>query len=362
MIPLLLPIEPMPIDEPVVVRLHEHDGRAISDYDAKLVHRGPGFREYDCGGLALRIMVGEDMALDGDVLLVPPGRKLAQRLVRADSIHNTFLVTEQCDQLCVMCSQPPKKHHVDLFDHLAVAAALAPMDTYIGISGGEPLLHKHRLLEMMERVAAIRPDIHFHVLTNGQHFGAEDLERVTDLGADRVLWGIPLYSAYARTHDEIVGKQGAFSRLKESLAGLAFAGASIELRTVVMKQNIDGLSNLADMVARKLPFIDSWAIMQMERIGYGRMNWGTSFVDTSERFDPIAKAVNICEASGLCVNLFNFPRCTVPLAYRDVAPVTISDWKRKYLDICEGCSERERCTGFFEWYKTNDGFRGITRQ
>jgi His-Xaa-Ser system radical SAM maturase HxsC len=352
----------MPIDEPIVVRLRESNVDGTTSYDAVLVHSGSGFRDYDCGGLTLRVLANDEIKLDRDVLLVPPGSKVAHRLVRADSVHNTFLVTEQCDQLCVMCSQPPKKHHVDLFDHLTAAAALAPTDAYIGISGGEPLLHKHRLLEMMERVSEIRPDIHFHVLTNAQHFEAEDLERVANLGRDRILWGVPLYSADAGTHDMIVGKQGAFSRLKDSLAALAFAGASIELRTVVMKQNIDGLRKLAEMVARKLPFVDSWAIMQMERIGYGRMNWATSFVDTSEEFDAIAATVNLAEASGVHVNLYNFPRCTVPKAYRDIAPPTISDWKRKYLEVCDGCSERDRCTGFFEWYKADDGFKGITRQ
>jgi His-Xaa-Ser system radical SAM maturase HxsC len=255
-----------------------------------------------------------------------------------------------------MCSQPPKKHHTDLFDHLTVAAALAPRDAYIGISGGEPLLHKGRLFEMMERVAHLRPDLRFHVLTNAQHFDEQDFEKVASLGPDRVLWGIPLYSADAHVHDEIVGKPGAFARLKESLAGLAMASAAIELRTV---ENVGGLAKLADMVARKLPFIDSWAIMQMERIGYGRMNWGISFVDTSRHFIEIEDAVSVAEAYGISVNLYNFPRCTVPQGFRDLAPVTISDWKRKYLDVCDACVEKPRCTGFFEWYKADAGFQGV---
>src|SRR4051794_4935895 len=42
--------------------------------------------------------------LDGDVVLVDPARGAAERLIRASSKHNTLLITERCDQLCVMCS------------------------------------------------------------------------------------------------------------------------------------------------------------------------------------------------------------------------------------------------------------------
>src|SRR5690606_40913863 len=60
----------------------------------------------------------------------------------ADSRHNTLLVTERCDQLSVMCSQPPKKQHTDLFPLLKQACLLAPKGATIGFSGGEPTLYQ----------------------------------------------------------------------------------------------------------------------------------------------------------------------------------------------------------------------------
>ncbi|MBL7373277.1 His-Xaa-Ser system radical SAM maturase HxsC, partial [Escherichia coli] len=83
--------------------------------------------------------------------------------------------TERCDQLCVMCSQPPKKTHVDRFALFEQACLLAEPDSVIGISGGEPTLYKAELLGMIERVLTARPDLAFHVLTNGQHFQSEDI-------------------------------------------------------------------------------------------------------------------------------------------------------------------------------------------
>lgn len=292
----------------------------------------------------------------GDVLLVLPRESTAHRLIRAKSPHNTLLVTERCDQLCVMCSQPPKRHHVDIFDHLTKAALLAPQGATLGISGGEPLLYKEELFEMLRRILTARRDLSFHVLTNAQFIADEDHKQLLGLPQEQLLWGVPLYSPIAEHHDELVGKSGAFDRLLHSFNILGKAGCAIELRTVVMKPNISVLPLLATVISRKLPFIVTWAIMQLENIGYGRMNWGKLFLDTSEDFSLVARALNIARGRGVSVSLYNFPLCTIPAGYREFAPSTISDWKRKYLPSCSDCSLRNSCGGFFEWYVPDKGF------
>ena len=72
-----------------------------------------------------------------------------------------------------------------------------------------------------------------------QHFHEEDAAALAELPAGKVLWGIPLYASDPGLHDEIVGKQGAFASLIDSLALLARGGAAIELRTVLMTANAD---------------------------------------------------------------------------------------------------------------------------
>ncbi|TDW31875.1 His-Xaa-Ser system radical SAM maturase HxsC [Rhizobium azibense] len=359
MINLRVKIDPLPLDEPIVVRLRNSLSNTPSEADAILIARDDGRLEYDLHGFSLVIHPAEPEEYDGDVILVLPGQATAHRLIRASSQHNTFLVTEQCDQLCVMCSQPPKRHHTDLFSQFAEAALLSPTGAVIGISGGEPLLHKDRLFEMLRTVSAARPDVTFHILTNGQHFEASDVSELLEIGASRILWGVPLYSADADTHDKIVGKAGAFSQLERGLGILMRSGASVELRTVVMRQNASDLAALADFVFTRLSFVHVWALMQMERIGYGRMNWTKSFFDTSSDFLPVATAIDRSVARGMSVALYNFPLCSVPPEYRPYAPSTISDWKRKYLDFCSGCGSRAACGGFFEWYSHNEGFAGL---
>lgn len=360
MIDLRLRIDEVPIDDPCIVRLRTE--AAESEYDAILIETDEVSQTFDLAGYSLRVHCDPATDLDGDVLLLVPGRQSAHRLVRARSRHNTFLVTEQCDQLCVMCSQPPKKYHADLFDQFTVAATLGPQDARITISGGEPLLHKKKLFQFLTAAAKARPDISFHILTNGQFFEPDDISLTDEVGRDRVLWGIPLYASQAELHDSIVGKSGAFGRLMQSFATLMNAGAAVELRTVVLQQNWDALPELANFVSTRLSFIDVWAVMQLENIGYGRMNWSHSFKDTSLDFDQLRQAINLAMGRGVQTLLYNFPLCSVPSQYRHLAPSTISDWKNKFLDTCSGCSLRSTCGGFFEWYNIDQGFGRLSPQ
>lgn len=302
--------------------------------------------------------------LDGDVILVRPqthpgSSGSIERLLRARRpgegvAHNTLLVTERCDQLCLMCSQPPKKTHVDRFAYLEEACLLAAPSSLIGITGGEPTLYKDQVLGLLERVLYARPDLEFHVLSNGQHFEPEDVVRLRQPLYRQVSWGIPLYAPEPILHDEIVGKSGAFARLEESFVHLLAARARIELRTVLLSSNLPVLGDLARFVSTRLRFIEVWSIMQLENTGYARNRWRDLFVDHRTQFGTIAEALNHTEAHGMRAQLFNFPRCTVPDEYRALAVASISDWKRKYAPACGDCREKTKCCGFFEWHPEDD--------
>jgi len=348
MIPLMIDAD-ADADAPFVARLASDppDGslltaRRVTGDSRSAIYSG------DAGLFELALPMDGNIA--GDVLLVHPQRRRAERLLRHGSAHNTLLVTERCDQLCVMCSQPPKKTHEDRFALLTEACLLADPGQVIGITGGEPTLFKAQLLGMIETVLTARPDLRFHVLSNGQHFAATDIDRLRSPLYQRVEWGIPLYAAAAALHDRIVAKEGAFARLEDSLAHLLMAGANIELRTVVLSHNVDVLPNLARHVAARLGFIGVWSIMQLENIGFARNRWQELYHDHRHQFDPIAAALDIATLHGIGSRLFNFPLCTVPPAYRQFATASISDWKRRFGEACDACSAKADCSGFFEWH------------
>lgn len=362
MIPLVLPAV-AEAERPYVTRLRTCRDDRADPADSCLVGEDPVGASFAGSGGLVAIDGAPADDLDGDVVLVDPGAGRPgriERLLRAGSAHNTLLVTERCDQLCVMCSQPPKKTHVDRFDLFEEACLLAEPDSLIGVSGGEPTLYKDQLCGMMERVLEARPDLEFHVLSNGQHFEPEDVERLRGPLYRRVSWGIPLYASEPELHDRIVGKTGAFRRLEESIAWLMLAGARVELRTVLLTSNLASLPDLARHVTTRLRFIEVWSIMQLENAGFARNRWPALYVPHKDHFMPIAAALEQAALHGVPAQLFNFPRCSVPEPFRDYAVASISDWKRKYMPACMGCRERERCCGFFEWHPDADALAGVS--
>jgi His-Xaa-Ser system radical SAM maturase HxsC len=298
----------------------------------------------------LTIDADPNTSLIGDVLFVNPAQQRVHRWFRRGDTQNTLLVTEQCDQLCIMCSQPPKKTHVDVFRFLLEACLLSDPGADVGLSGGEPTLYKDEVFRLIRRVVALRPDINFHVLSNAQHFCETDIPTLFEL-RDHIIWGVPVYSSVAAEHDAIVVKEGAFQAVCSGLAVLIRAGASIELRTVVLRQNIAGLSALAMWISERLPGLDCWAVMQLERQGFARTRWERQFFDHSQSFDAIGRAVSLAAVKGVPLALYNFPRCTVPGPFRHLAPSTISDWKRHYAEGCQLCVDRTLCGGLFAWHK-----------
>ena len=301
----------------------------------------------------------EDLA-EGEILLMFPKNSMSVRFYRPNEKANTILLTERCDQYCNMCSQPPKNKDYTHWELYFRALLIFPQNSVVGISGGEPTLHKTELFEFLKKINLARPDISFHILSNGQHFSIEDKLKIED-SREFVTWGIPIYSHNPKTHDQIVGKNGAFERLFHSMSVLLKAGARVELRTVLMQDNHKDMPKLAKIIGKYFQWIEVWSIMQLEKIGFARIDWQLKFVDTSSFFDWVSDAILIAKACGINVQLYNFPTCTVPPQHRKECVNSISDWKQKYIDECKNCIAKETCCGFFEWYHQEDGFNHVRK-
>lgn len=367
MIPLRLQADFETTRKPFVVKLRlvaPGETDTVGEREALGFPRMGEAGAYDCrssyGDFVLRAPQGEE--LDGDVLMCVPSDRSVRRLFRRGSTANSLLITEKCDQLCVMCSQPPKEtDDAWRFPLYEEAIELSDENTVVGITGGEPTLYKDELLGMVARIAKKRSDLTYHVLTNAQHFREEDRSALTEMHRNTsVVWGVPLYSHHEETHDQIVDKSGAFRRLLQNLFVLGSTNAQIELRTVVTALNVFDLPNLANFVAKNIPFVSNWAIMGMEPTGYARANWGRLFFDHSVFPHPLCNAIEICELRGVRCRLFNVPRCTIPERYRGYCMDSISDWKKKFLPECGGCAERALCCGFFEWYDSGHSWAKIS--
>ena len=89
------------------------------------------------------------------------------------------------------------------------------------------------------------------------------------------------------------------------------------------------------------------------------MNWKKIFYDNSLDFSKVESALLTMSSHNINVALYNFPYCTVPRVHRKFAKISISDWKKKFIDACNKCDQKERCCGFFEWHKNEIGYNRL---
>lgn len=298
----------------------------------------------------------------GDVIRITPGSSLISILYRRGSRANTLLVTERCNSLCLMCSQPPRPDDdqwrmselealIDLIDH---------DEPQIGFTGGEPLLLGPKFARLLRQARTKRPQTHLHVLTNGRLFEDRSFAReMCDAGGDQTTWAVPLYGDTAEVHDDIVQAPRAFNETMRGLGWLATFRARVEIRVVLHALSTPRLAQLADLIYRRLPFVEHVALMGIEPMGLARKNKDVLWIDPLDYAERLETAVHHLALRGLNVSIYNLPHCVLPRSLWPYARASISDWKNVADPVCSGCAITTACAGFFRSMNASWRSRGI---
>ena len=310
--------------------------------------RGPGVSGMP--GPLLRL--GPELAhLDaGDIIHVPGDGRRVSVLWKNSARHNALLLTEQCDNYCLMCSQPPKDRDDSwLFDRARKVISLLPDDTRaLSLTGGEPTLHADALIGLLEHCEGNAPGLSVHLLTNGRRFAdPEFTRRYAAVGLTDIMAGIPVYAPEPGLHDYIVQAPGAFEETVHGVLNLASLGQAVEIRVVVQRHTVPVLAGLAAFIARNLPFVAQVALMGLEMTGLARPNSPLVWADPAGYQHELAEAVSILTTAGITTRIYNHQLCVLDRRLWPYAVRSISDWKNDYLDICRSCSVRDACGGVF---------------
>jgi His-Xaa-Ser system radical SAM maturase HxsC len=264
--------------------------------------------------------------------------------------HNGLLLTEQCDNYCLMCSQPPKdRDDAWLFDRARKVISLLPQGARaLSLTGGEPTLHADALLGLLEHCKQVAPGLSVHLLSNGRRFAdPEFTRRYAAIGLSDLMTGIPVYAPEPGLHDFIVQAAGAFNETVHGILNLASLGQAVEIRVVIQRHTVPVLAGLAAFIARNLPFVAQVALMGLEMTGLARPNSPLVWADPADYQNELAAAVDILATAGIPTRIYNHQLCVLDRRLWPYAVRSISDWKNDYLDICRSCSVRDACGGVF---------------
>jgi His-Xaa-Ser system radical SAM maturase HxsC len=245
---------------------------------------------------------------DGDVVRFNPERLALRTIYRKSSKHNSLLVTERCNNFCLMCSQPPK--NVDdsyLINELLEAIPLMDRGTEeLGITGGEPTLLGNELFKLVRVIKNYLPDTSVHILSNGRKFS--DLafaEKIASVQHEDLMIGIPIYSDISNIHDYVVQADGAFDETIRGIINLKRYKQKVEIRVVIHKQTYERLPQLAEFLARNLLFVDHVALMGLEMMGFTRHNLEDLWIDPMDYQPQLLEAVETLTRYKMSVSIYN---------------------------------------------------------
>ncbi|WP_426139236.1 His-Xaa-Ser system radical SAM maturase HxsC [Pseudomonas sp. DWP3-1-2] len=298
----------------------------------------------------------------GDVITVGPGSNVVRVLYRRGANSNLLFMTDRCNSLCLMCSQPPKdiddRWHID--ENLKLIDLIDQGDEQLGISGGEPTLYREGLLAIVEHAKRVVPEKSLHILSNGRLLSDPTwIAELQRLSHPNLTWGVPLYADNAADHDYVVQAIGAFSQTMIGLYNLQRADQKIEIRMVLSQLTTPRLGQWAHFVFRNLPFVRHVALMGIENTGLAKKNYDQLWIDPADYQDELTKAAYFLDIRGIAVSIYNLPLCVLHPALGRFYRQSISDWKNLFIDACQTCSATHACAGFFKSHSSRWQSRNI---
>ncbi|MEV8510296.1 His-Xaa-Ser system radical SAM maturase HxsC [Actinoplanes sp. NPDC051475] len=286
----------------------------------------------------------------GDIIACSPTGTHVEVLWRSQSPHNSVLLTERCDNYCLMCSQPPKERDDSrLLRRAAELVRMLPSTAAeLGFTGGEPTLYGSGLVALLRTTTDCLPGTEIHLLSNGRRFADPRFAaEYATVGNPRLMVGIPLFGAEPSLHDYVVQARGAFDETVAGILALGRLRQRIEIRVVVQKHTAPALVEIAEFIGRNLPFVEKVALMGLEMTGLARANLADVWVDPHDYRADLAEAAFILMHAGVRADIYNHQLCVMDRRLWRLAVRSISDWKNQYLPECEPCTVREACGGLF---------------
>lgn len=186
-------------------------------------------------------------------------------------------LTLQCNLQCVHCyaESGPKKSSEELLARewrqlIDDAAALGCH--LITFSGGEPLLAKELLLELIAH--AREKELDTRVFTNATLFGADALDSLArfDVGVD-----ISIYGPNEDVHDRVTRTPGSFKAMTKNVMSLKSRGIPVRMDMPVMMENQDYVEETEEFVRDR--FNAEFRASVILPVGRGRLNALVSCTD-----------------------------------------------------------------------------------
>ena len=263
-----------------------------------------------------------------------------------------IFVTNKCNSNCIMCplSEYVRKQTKNGYiAWLKNYIKLLPENiSYLNVTGGEPTLAGRDFLDVMKLLSDKYNHSDFQLLTNGRSVADKELlEDILSVSPYGIRFAIPIHSTNEDVHDGITRVPYSFKQTDVGIKNLLKRNQKVEVRIVISKKNIETIFESAKYIQKNYKGVFCVNFVAMEMMGNAAVNKDELWIDYSEAFVKIRKAIDLLVCSGIDVQLYNFPLCAVDKGYWHIASKSITDYKIRFMDECDECQVKDICGGFF---------------
>jgi len=290
--------------------------------------------------------------------------------MRQLSIHLTDLCNSRCS-FCVVGSPLVKIDSVRWDDVVGFLVDNAEGGyESVNLHGGEPTIHP-RILDVLDLAQALGYG-EVQIQTNGRRL--KDAAFVAKLAAKGVrLFVISLHGASADLHDSLIQAPGGFVETIAGIRNAKQAGIQVRTNTVITKQNLDELADLACLCGDLE--VDHVNFSNLHPVGSGYFALDSMAPSVAEVRSHLDSALGVLSAAGRVVTLEGFPLCVIEphtqLAVEDGTREIRMLYQGRVLDDydafmdaecrefgppCLGCPLRRSCGGVYTEYAERRGW------
>lgn len=155
----------------------------------------------------------------------------------------TLELTRRCNAKCDYCDhwKEPKRKELDTQGFLDVVRYFDPLA--VTICGGEPFIRPD-VLDIARGVKSMPGYRYLAIITNGWFLKEDKAQALMDTGIDQI--NISLNYPDER-QDEDRKLKGLFARISQIVPWLTARGATVQLNTIMMKDNLDDALKIVDL-------------------------------------------------------------------------------------------------------------------
>ena len=246
----------------------------------------------------------------GDIVTVFPNGTL-DILYKSSMRDNILFLTENCNNNCIMCPQPPQPYKSKYYHEAEqIIEFIIEEPEVIGISGGEPTLFFTDFINVIIKLRKKFPNTHIQLLTNGSILSNKNntTELINAVGSN-ITFCLPMYGPAEYIHNSIVQNNTSFRDTVKAIYNLSDFNADIEIRTVIIKQNQQILDELAHHITMNFPFISHVAFMGAELVGTARTNMEQIKASPDNYTKTLTDAIKILNRHYIKASIYSATPC-----------------------------------------------------